>query len=157
MYAFPTFSPKIYRIRLKGSSVEILKTITIKRPDGTGATGLLNPTGFGSTAAEVPSIDTVLTCSRFNLKTVAKDIWGTDPEGIAVDKQGNFWICEEGGPTIWKLNSNGVVLNRFTPYANQVGAQPQDIYIDSVFKYRKNNRGFELPMLQKCMPTLMME
>ncbi len=143
MYAFPTFSPKIYRIRLKGSSVEILKTITVKRPDGTGATGLLNPTGFGSTAAEVPSTDTVLTCSRFNLKTVAKDIWGTDPEGIAVDKQGNFWICEEGGPTIWKLNSNGVVLNRFTPYANQVGAQPQDIYIDSVFKYRKNNRGFE--------------
>ena len=143
MYSFPTFAPSIYRIRLKGNEVEILKKITIKRPDGTGATGLLNPTGFGSTALEVPSTDTVLVCSRFSLKTAAKDIWGTDPEGIAVDKQGNFWICEEGGPTIWKLNSNGVVLNRFTPYANQVGAQPQDIYIDSVFKYRKNNRGFE--------------
>ena len=143
MYAFPLFSPAIYRIRLNGTSVEILKKITIKRPDGTGTTGLLNPTGFGSSAAEVPSTDTVLVCSRFTLKTTAKDIWGTDPEGIAVDKQGNFWICEEGGPTIWKLNSNGVVLNRFTPYAKQAGAQPQDIYIDSVFKYRKNNRGFE--------------
>jgi secreted PhoX family phosphatase len=143
MYAFPTFSPSIYRVRLKGSSVEILKKITIKRPDGTGTTGLLNPTGFGSTATEVPSTDTVLNCSRFNLKTAAKDIWGTDPEGIAVDKQGNFWICEEGGPTIWKLNSNGVVINRFSPYAKQVGAQAEDVYIDSCFKYRKNNRGFE--------------
>jgi hypothetical protein len=120
-----------------------LKKITIKRPDGSGATGLLNPTGFGSTANEVPSTDTVLDCSRFSLKTTSKDIWGTDPEGIAVDKQGNFWICEEGGPTIWKLNSNGVVINRFTPYAKQVGAQAEDIYIDSCFKYRKNNRGFE--------------
>lgn len=143
IYAFPSFSPAIYRIRLNGNSVEILKKITIKRPDGTGATGLINPTGFGSTAAEVPSTDTVLDCSRFTLKTTAKDIWGTDPEGIAVDKQGNFWICEEGGPTIWKLNPNGVVIARFTPYAKQAGAQPQDIYIDSVFKYRKNNRGFE--------------
>jgi hypothetical protein len=60
MYAFPTFAPKIYRIRLKGTSVEILKIITIKRPNGTGTTGLINPTGFGSTATEVPSIDTVL-------------------------------------------------------------------------------------------------
>ena len=34
MYAFPTFAPKIYRIRLNGSSVEILKTISVKRPDG---------------------------------------------------------------------------------------------------------------------------
>jgi len=68
MYAFPTFSPSIYRVRLKGSSVEILKKITIKRPNGTGTTGLLNPTGFGSTATEVPSTDTVLNCSRFNLK-----------------------------------------------------------------------------------------
>jgi secreted PhoX family phosphatase len=143
MYAFPTFSPSIYRVRLNGSSVQILKKITIKRPDGSGATGLLNPTGFGSTASEVPSTDTVLDCSRFSLKTAAKDIWGTDPEGIAVDKQGNFWICEEGGPTIWKLNSNGVVINRFTPYAKQLGAQAEDIYIDSCFKYRKNNRGFE--------------
>jgi secreted PhoX family phosphatase len=143
VYAFPTFAPKIYRIRLKGSSVEILKSITIKRPNGTGATGLINPTGFGSTATEVPSTDTVLVCSRFSLKTVAKDVWGTDPEGIVVDKQGNFWICEEGGPTIWKLDPNGVVINRFTPYAKQAGAEAQDIYIDSCFKYRKNNRGFE--------------
>ncbi len=115
----------------------------MKRPNGSGASGLLNPTGFGSTAAELVSTDTVLDCSRFNLKTSSKDVWGIDAEGIIVDKDGNFWICEEGGPTIWKLNSNGVVLKRFTPYANLSGAQPEDVMIDTVFKYRKNNRGFE--------------
>ena len=115
----------------------------MKRPNGTGASGLLNPTGFGSTAAELISTDTVLNCANFSKKTVAKDVWGIDAEGLVVDKDGNFWICEEGGPTIWKLNPNGVVLKRYTPYANLFGAQPEDVLIDSCFKYRKNNRGFE--------------
>ncbi|MBC7451223.1 MAG: esterase-like activity of phytase family protein [Cytophagales bacterium] len=143
LYGFQNYAPKIHRIRVSGDSIQILQTITMKRPNGTNATGLLNPTGFGSTAAEVVSTDTVLSCVNFNLKTAPKDIWGIDSEGIIVDKDGNFWISEEGGPTIWKLNKNGVVQKRFTPYANLAGAEPQDAAIDTVFKYRKNNRGFE--------------
>jgi hypothetical protein len=144
IYAFPNYAPKIHRIRLNAdNSIQILETITMKRPNGTNASGLINPTGFGSTAAELASTDTVMNCSNFNSKIVAKDVWGIDSEGIVVDKDGYFWICEEGGPTIWKLNPNGVVVKRFTPYANLVGAQPEDVQIDSVFKYRKNNRGFE--------------
>jgi hypothetical protein len=143
IYGFPNYAPKIHRIKLSGDSIIILQTIAMKRPGGTNATGLLNPTGFGSTALEVVSTDTVLNCTAFNSKTAPKDIWGIDSEGIVVDNDGNFWICEEGGPTIWKLNPNGIVLKRFTPYANLAGAQPEDVQIDTVFKYRKNNRGFE--------------
>lgn len=143
IYAFPNYAPKIHRIRLRGDSVQILQTITIKRPGGTTATGIINPTGFGSTAAEIASTDTVQDCANFSTKTTAKDIWGVDAEGIIVDREGNFWICEEGGPTVWKLNQNGVVLKRYSPYATLAGAQPQDVAIDTVFRYRKNNRGFE--------------
>lgn len=143
IYGFPGYAPKIHRIRLNGDSIQILQTIALKRPNGTNATGLLNPAGFGSTVVEMVSTDTVLDCANFNSKIAAKDIWGIDSEGILVDKDGNFWICEEGGATIWKVSPNGVVLNRFTPYAGLVGAQPQDIAIDTVFGYRKNNRGFE--------------
>lgn len=143
MYGFPGYAPKIHRVRIAGDSIEILKTITMKRPNGETATGLLNPTGFGSTALEKASTDTVTDCGSFNSKIAEKDIWGIDSEGIVVDTDGNFWICEEGGPTIWKLNPQGVVLKRFTPYAKLSGAQSQDVLIDTVFKYRKNNRGFE--------------
>ena len=143
IYAFPTYSPKILRVRLSGDSVQIIQMISIKRPNGTGATGIINPTGFGSTAIELPSTDTVMNCANFNLKIAAKDVWGIDAEGVVMDKAGNFWICEEGGPTIWVVNTNGVIIKRYTPYANLIGAQPQDIMIDSCFKYRKNNRGFE--------------
>ncbi len=143
IYAFPNYAPKIHRVRIQGDSVQILQTISIKRPNGTGASGIINPTGFGSTALEQASTDTVLNCANFNSKIAAKDIWGIDAEGIVLDKFGNFWICEEGGPTIWVVNQMGVVVKRYTPYANLVGAQAQDIMIDSCFKYRKNNRGFE--------------
>ncbi len=143
IYGFPAYAPKIHRIRLENGEVQVLQTISMKQPNGTTATGIINPTGFGSTAAELASTDTVLDCANFLSKTAAKDVWGIDSEGLIVDKDGNFWICEEGGPTVWKLNKNGVVIKRFTPYANKVGAESVDVQIDTVFKYRKNNRGFE--------------
>lgn len=143
IYGFASYVPKIHRIKVDGDSIVILQTITMKRPNGTGASGLLNPTGFGSTSIELVSTDTVQDCINFNSKIANKDIWGIDAEGIAVDRKGFFWICEEGGPTIWKLNSNGVVVARFTPYKNQVGSESIDVAIDTVFRYRKNNRGFE--------------
>ena len=140
IYAFPAYAPKIHRIKIQGDSIHILETIAIKRPNGTTATGLINPTGFGSTSTEYPSIDTANVCENEPLKRATKDIWGIDSEGIVVDKEGNFWVCEEGGPTIWKIHRNGIVLNRYTPYPK---VESEDIQIDSVFKYRKNNRGFE--------------
>ncbi|MGB3083107.1 MAG: esterase-like activity of phytase family protein, partial [Saprospiraceae bacterium] len=143
MYSFPSYAPKIHRVRIQNNILEILQTITVKRPDGGPASGIINPTGLGSTAIELASIDTVQDCANFLLKTTAKDTFGIDPEGIVVDKDGNFWLCEEGGATIWKLDPNGVLLKRYTPYANLPGAQSVDVQIDTVFKYRKNNRGFE--------------
>lgn len=143
IFPFANYAPKIHRIRLNGDSVQILRTITIKRPNNTNTVGGLNPDGFGSTATEMASTDTVNDCANFATKIAAKDIWAMDAEAIVVDKNGYFWISEENGPTIWKLNPNGVVVARYSPYANLAGAQAQDIQIDTVFKYRKNNRGFE--------------
>ena len=82
-------------------------------------------------------------CANFISKTVPKDTFGIDPEGINVDRYGNFWLCEEGGACIWKLNKNGVLIKRYSPFANLIGAQSVDVMLDTVFKYRKNNRGFE--------------
>jgi hypothetical protein len=141
IYAFANYAPKIHRIKIEGNEIKILKSITIKKPNGTDATGIINPTGFGSTATEVASTNIVTDCANFDANTATKDVWGIDSEGIDVDKDGNFWICEEGGPTIWKVNPNGVVLKRYTPYTQN--QQPEDISIDACFTFRRNNRGFE--------------
>lgn len=143
MFCFPTYAPKIHRVKINGDSVQILKSISIKRPNGTATVGYLLPTGLGSTATEQASTDTVMDCANFSSKLAPKDPWSIDCESISVDKNGNFWVSEENGPSIWKLDSNGVALKRYSPYANLSGAEPQDVLIDTCFKYRKNNRGFE--------------
>lgn len=143
IFPFPDYAPKIHHVKISGNTIEILESFTIKRPDGSNASGLINPTGFGSTASEVASTDTVEDCNNFNQKVAAKDIWGIDPEGLIVDHEGNFWLSEENGPTIWKLDANGKVIKRYTPYPNQAGTGNIDQQIDTVWKYRKNNRGLE--------------
>lgn len=140
IYAFPSYAPKIMRIKIVGAEVQILQTISIKRPDGSDVSGLLNPTGFGSTVAEVASTNVVTNCADFDANTTPKDVWGIDSEGLDIDNEGNFWICEEGGPTIWKVSPNGIVLKRYTPYAL---VYPEDVAIDAGFAFRRNNRGFE--------------
>ncbi len=143
MFVFPSYAPKIHRIRIAGDSVQILSSMTVKRPGGADARGVLSPTGLGSTATEVGSTDTVLNCANFTAKTTTKDSFAIDCEGLVVDKNGAFWLSEENGPTVWKLNASGVVTARYTPYANLPGAKSIDIAIDTAFKYRRNNRGFE--------------
>jgi Uncharacterized protein conserved in bacteria len=145
LFCFPSYAPKLHRVKVQGDSIQIIQTLTVKRPGGSNAVGYLLPTGFGSTATEEASTDTVQDCANFTLSTkrAPKDAWSIDAEAIALDQQGNFWLAEENGPSIWKLNKNGVAINRYSPYANLPGAQAQDILIDTCFKYRKNNRGFE--------------
>jgi len=143
IFPFSNYAPKMHRIRINGDSIQIIQTTSIRRPNGTTATGLINPTGFGSTVKEIAWRDTTTNCNDLSSVLLNKDVWGIDCEGIAVSKNNEYWLCEEGGPTVWRLNSNGTVVNRYSPYANLAGAQVQDIQIDTVFKYRKNNRGFE--------------
>lgn len=140
IYGFPTYAPKLMHLKIVGTEVQIIDMITIKRPNGTDATGLLNPTGFGSLATEVCSTNVVSDCANFDANTVPKDIWGIDSEGLDVDAEGNFWISEEGGPTIWKVSPSGIVLKRYTPYTL---TQPEDVAINACFGFRRNNRGFE--------------
>ncbi|MDX1909189.1 MAG: choice-of-anchor I family protein, partial [Bacteroidia bacterium] len=127
----PAYAPKLHRIKAEADTIRILETTTLKRPDGTDATGLPNPPGQGGTG-EIAWSD--------NLGTVVSpDVWGIDPEGVFKGPDGTFWICEEYGVSIWNLDATGKVINRYTPFAGT----PNNLPIDSVFKKRKPNRGFE--------------
>jgi hypothetical protein len=68
------------------------------------------------------------------------DEWGIDSECIAVDSNGDFWIGEEYGPTIWRVNGKtGEVIKRYTPFF----ASAHEVTIDSIMARRRPNRGFE--------------
>jgi uncharacterized protein YjiK len=68
-----------------------------------------------------------------NMNELGYDINGLNPEGIAVDKNGNFWICNEYGPFIVQLDSQEKILQKFEPGNG----------LPEVLKYRVPNRRFE--------------
>jgi hypothetical protein len=121
----PQFVPQIGVINIKDGQVKVVDRITIKDYNGNPISGLpLEPGQIGS-SEEIPISETGY---RF-----AYDENGLDPEGIARDQQGNFWICDEYGPFIVKLSRNGYILKKYLPGRN----------LPAVLKFRQPNRGFE--------------
>lgn len=131
VFPFPEYAPKVWQVRPNNGALEVEDFDFVKRPDGTGASGLPLPVGQGNTG-EVAWSDTLAT-------VVDNDPWGLDSEGITQDNEGNFWVCDEYGVSIWKLDSNFKVLNRFTPFP----VEGQDLPLDTLLGKRRANRGLE--------------
>jgi hypothetical protein len=132
LFAFPDYAPKIFKARAEGDSLRIVETVTLKKPDGANASGIPHPVGWGNTG-EVAWADTNKTLANW-------DEWGIDSECIAADSNGDFWIGEEYGPTVWHVNGKtGKVIKRYTPFA----AAAHEAAIDSMIAKRRPNRGFE--------------
>jgi hypothetical protein len=76
-----------------------------------------------------------------NLKQLTGDVNGLDPEGIVKDAQGNYWICDEYGPFIIKLDSTGKELARYE--AGKVSGAATGLGLPAIVKQRRPNRGME--------------
>lgn len=130
LFAFPNFSPRIFRVRAQGDSLKILQTVSLQKHDGKNASGIPHPAGFGN-SGEIAWIEVN--------KEAALDKWGLDSESLTMGANGDFWIGDEYGPTIWHVNKSGKVIARYTPF----GGSEQEVAIDRIMAKRKPNRGFE--------------
>lgn len=135
LFALPAFNPNVMRFKAQGDSLIYLSSFTVKRPNNTSTSGLINPPQTGGTG-EIALSDT-------NGTVVSPDIWGIDSEGFTDGNNNDFWIPEEYGVSIWHTDANGKVINRYAPYGGLPGAQPEDVAIDTIFKFRNPNKGFE--------------
>lgn len=136
LFALPSFNPEIIRLKAVGDSLRILSRLSLKTPSGTAVTGMINPLGLGGTG------EIALTDTAGHRGT--PDVWGIDSEGITEGNDNDFWISEEYGTSIWNVDqTTGKVKRRYTPFANELGAQSQDVAMDTVFKHRNPNKGLE--------------
>ena len=126
IFAAPSYTPTIYRARVSGPHLRIEDAIPLRRPDGAPLTGLPIPVGqCGSTLETAKAVDGT---------TLTPDPFGIDSEGLAVDREGTFWVSDEYGPFIARYDRSGRELQRLSPCN---GGIPE------VYKLRRPNRGME--------------
>jgi hypothetical protein len=114
----PDYQPRLAELQVEGDRVCLIGTLLLRSPSGplTGRT--------------LPGDTRSLMEPTFDLQGVAlaTDLGGVDPEGLAALSDGGFWISEEYGPSIMRVDHTGIVTSRWAPAGSG---------------RRRLNRGFE--------------
>lgn len=130
VFADPGFAPQIGKFRLMGDQLILEKTIELKNENGAKLNGLPNPPGFGYSGELALDV---------NNNTLPNSIDGLDSEGLAMAKDGTFWVSDEYGPHIVHFDANGETIERINPFGNGTGGRRMPL----VFAKRRPNRGME--------------
>lgn len=138
-FVIPEFNPSIVITEIKEKRLHIVERIPLKSLKGIQITGLPNE---NRTAKNQTFNQFDETPFNLNKEKLTFNPNGIDPEGITIDSSGNYWICDEYGPSLLKVSQNGVILKRFLP--NVLNSKRDGIKaLPEIISMRKLNRGFE--------------
>lgn len=133
-FQVPEFNPTILRVRTEGDSIKILQTIPIVGASGKPVTGMPNL----KDSDEIPYDYTAQNQFSFNVN-------GLDTEGLVRTKNGEFWLVDEYGPSLLRVDAKGKVIKRFIPAGLKLPGADYAVQasLPAVLGKRKINRGFE--------------
>lgn len=139
MFPTPEYAPRLglFEITSDGS-VKMLKEIILKDTQGNDITGLPNSAELGGTG-ELPydANGTLITDANGSIQT---DDFGLDSEGLAMLKDGSFWVSDEYGPHMVHYDKDGKEIGRINPFA----ADARNTWtLPAEFANRRANRGME--------------
>ena len=127
----PDFQPSLMELQVGRKRVRLVRILPLSTPDGP-LSGRA-PAGSAEAAME-PTFD-------LKGRVLPADPVGADTEGLAALADGGFWVCEEYGPSLMKVDADGVVRRRWTPPGQPMpGAEP---LLPIEASRRRLNRGFE--------------
>ena len=127
--------PAIARLRIGEGRVELVEAMPITGANSSELSGLPVP-GGGHAACE-PALD-------LEGNPLAPDPSGLDTEGIAAF-DGGFWVSDEYGPSLVRLDPRGRALERLVPEGVDLegAAYPVRAILPAIAARRQLNRGFE--------------
>ncbi|MEO0900142.1 MAG: esterase-like activity of phytase family protein [Bacteroidota bacterium] len=129
-FAIPDYAPRIGLFQLQDDSLKLIRTILLKNKEGKAITGLPNLPGKGGTNEAAYGLDGSI---------IPNDPEGIDPEGLVALEDGSFWVSDEYGPYIMHFDSNGVLLEKISPFDSSSSGK----ILPAVFSKRRPNRGME--------------
>ena len=124
-FPVPDFTPSIGVIKVTKDKAQVVESIPLKNYRNEKISGRVIPEGIVGSTGEV--------ALNFDMNKLSNDFDGLDTEGIAVDKDGDFWLCDEYGPFIVKATKDGRIIEKYGPKEG----------LPEILKYRVPNRGFE--------------
>jgi len=127
----PDFQPSLMELQVGRKRVRLVRILPLRTAEGP-LSGRA-PAGSAEAAME-PTFD-------LKGRVLPADPAGADTEGLAALADGGFWVCEEYGPSLMKVDGKGVVRRRWTPPGVAMpGAEP---VLPAEASRRRLNRGFE--------------
>jgi hypothetical protein len=107
-----SFTPALGKFELQDGKAVLKKVVPLQDAQGHPYSGLVNNTA--------PTGETI---EDLNGNKLTTDPNGYDPEGLAVLKDGTFWISDEYGPFITHFDSRGRALQRLSPVDGTLPAE----------------------------------
>jgi hypothetical protein len=134
----PAIGPALSELHVGHHRVTVRRTLPLRDVAGRPLSGL-PPAGTDARAAE-PAL-------QLDGGILPPDPGGADTEGLAVAPDGSFWVGEEYGPSLLRLDASGNVLARWVPAGTEMlfaGANyPVIGALPTLAARRRLNRGFE--------------
>src|ERR1051326_8971149 len=128
-FPVPEFNPAILKVKVENGAIRILEKIPI-----TAQSGMPDAEGRDETPYDYAAE-----------KTFAFNPNGLDTEGLVRTAAGDFWVAEEYGPSLLKIDRSGKVLRRYVPKGLRLDGADYEVVeaLPEIFAKRKINRGFE--------------
>jgi hypothetical protein len=128
--------PAIAQLRVVGGRIEPIRNLRLSGAEGRPVSGL--PVPGGPHSRHEPAFD-------LNGEKLPPDPSGLDSEGIAALDDGGFWVSDEFGPSLVRLDPEGRVLRRLVPQGTDLAAAsyPVEGRLPALAARRQINRGFE--------------
>ncbi|MFN7120192.1 MAG: choice-of-anchor I family protein, partial [Saprospiraceae bacterium] len=162
-FKLPDYQGRIVKmtLNLQAGTVKADQQLLLSRVDTEGDTlpisGKGNIIGYdevpvtytdSSTIYDKPDYQSISTGE--NYQELPYDPYGGDFEGIVRDSAGNFWVCDEYRPALYKFAPSGMLIERYVPQGtSELGIVPLEpgFYgaetLPRVYSKRWSNRGFE--------------
>jgi Esterase-like activity of phytase len=127
--------PEIAELQVLEDRVELVRVVRLTLPDGRPVSGL--PVPGGAHVRSEPVFD-------LQGNPLEPDPDGLDTEGIAPLPDGGFWIGDEFGPTLVRIDAAGKIVRRLLPAGIHSEASPAPEHcLPALAGRRQINRGFE--------------
>lgn len=148
-FLMPKYNPRLvfFDYVEQQNKLSLYKQISLRDPNGQPLTGL-------PPASHTPDVKLEDAFDEQG-RPHKKELLGIDPEGVAIDEKGNFWVCEEYRPSLMKFSPQGRLLKMYLPkgfYSEADLAVIKKRYgsydfikaiLPEEYLHKKINRGFE--------------